>query len=142
MGITKGSVASRNVSIQWQDGEAEKYKKIAEKNNLTNVDALCSYYEKQGVEIDYGCSNRWPIGGPKAKQDEYFLCKAANFPDTVGGGTGSCSMSKASEDALAAQTDSNATKQAATDKHSDETANKEQSAAADAPEQRVAQDER
>ena len=134
MGITKGSVASRNVSIQWQDGEAEKYKKIAEKNNLTDVDALCSYYEKQGVEIDYGCSNRWPIGGPKAKQDEYFLCKAANFPDTVGEGTGSCSMSKASEDALAAQADSNAKNQAENDKQSDETANKEQSAAADAAE--------
>ena len=138
MGIIKGSVASRQVQIQWQDGELEKYKKICETNNLNSVDDVCHYYEKQGVVIDYGCPNRWPVGGPKAKQNEYFECKAAYYENTGtspgGGGSGSCSSSKASDDAAQGQESSNGNNQASNNQNSESIADKAQSVAKNAAE--------
>ena len=138
MGLT-GSLENRSVQTSFSKEELDKYKKICESNKLTSVDDICHYYEKQGVEIDYGCPNLWPIGGPKAKQKEYFECKAAFYENTGtsagGGGSGSCSSSKNADTASDAQSDAAADSQSANDANSDEAANEAQTADAEASEE-------
>lgn len=138
MGLT-GSLENRSVQTSFSQEELDKYKKLCDSNNLTSVDDICSYYEKQGVVIDYGCPNRWPIGGPKAKQKEYFECKSAFYENTGtspgGGGSGSCSSSKNADSASDAQSDAAADSQSSNDAASDEAANEAQTADAQASEQ-------
>ena len=114
MGLVSGDVSKRQVTYSFTDEEKARWQQFYDKNNITQVGDIIAYYEAKGVEIDGGCPNCWPVGGPKALQNEYFECKTCfmEINGLIPHGTGTCAPAPASDNDSSGNTNTDSSNQA------------------------------